>query len=93
MYTSFSLRHLHGLDFSFFSSVLQLLGCFLFGLGWGFSRIYFRLAFLCFFRGPHWIWDIGVVYKVKFYNIWGGVLLSENLGLGVKGNTEGSRGF
>lgn len=54
--------------------------------GGGF-RIYFRLAFLCFSE------DIsgyriggGGVQSVKFYNIWEGVLLSENLGWG-----EGTR--
>lgn len=34
----------------------------------------------------------GGVQSVKFYNIWEGVLLSENLGWGG-GDTEGSRGF
>lgn len=37
------------------------------------------------------MWEAGV-QSVKFYNIWEGVLLSENLGWG-SGNTEGSRGF
>lgn len=35
---------------------------------------------------------MGGVQSVKFYNIWEGVLLSENLGWG-SGDTEGSRGF